>query len=58
MLCALSQKKKCYVPQQVPKPLENELLEKIREIDLKTLLDKSCPERSSLINYFMSYKAM
>ncbi|WJX41082.1 hypothetical protein P8452_28490 [Trifolium repens] len=43
---------------QVPKPLENELLEKIREIDLKTLLDKSCPERSSLINYFMSYKAM
>jgi hypothetical protein len=54
----IKSKKKCYVPQQVPKPLENELLEKIREIDLKTLLDKSCPERSSLINYFMSYKAM
>jgi hypothetical protein len=54
----IKSKKKCYVPQQVPKPLENELLEKIREIDLKTLLDKSCPERSSLINYLMSYKAM
>ncbi|GAU20194.1 hypothetical protein TSUD_352580 [Trifolium subterraneum] len=43
---------------QVPKPLENELLEKIREVDLKTLLDKSCPERSSLFNYFMTYRAM
>ncbi|PNY05410.1 prenyltransferase alpha subunit repeat-containing protein 1-like [Trifolium pratense] len=43
---------------QVPKPHESELFEKIREIDLKTLLDKSCPERSSLFNYFMSYKAM
>ncbi|XP_004515362.1 uncharacterized protein [Cicer arietinum] len=39
---------------QVPKPLENELLEKIRDVDLKTLLDKSCPERSSLFNYFMN----
>ncbi|KAK7286988.1 hypothetical protein RJT34_22379 [Clitoria ternatea] len=38
---------------QVPKPLENEFLEKIREVDLKNLLDKSCPERSSLFNYFM-----
>lgn len=44
----------CYVHQQVPKSLENELLEKIRDIDLKTLLDKACPERSLLFNYFMS----
>ncbi|KAL5061460.1 hypothetical protein RYX36_023197 [Vicia faba] len=39
---------------QLPKPLENELLEKIKDVDLKTILDKSCPERSSLFNYFMS----
>ncbi|KAL2328502.1 hypothetical protein Fmac_021929 [Flemingia macrophylla] len=39
---------------QVPKHLENELLEKIKDVDLKTLLDRSCPERSSLFNYFMS----
>ncbi|CAL5195266.1 unnamed protein product [Lathyrus oleraceus] len=39
---------------QLPKPLENELLEKIKDVDLKTLLDKTCPERSSLFNYFMS----
>ncbi|XP_058743308.1 uncharacterized protein LOC131616090 [Vicia villosa] len=39
---------------QLPKPLENELLEKIKDVDLKTLLDKSCPERSSLFNCFMS----
>lgn len=37
---------------QVPKPLGNELLEKIRDVDLKTLLDKSCPEKSSLFKYF------
>ncbi|CAJ2642312.1 unnamed protein product [Trifolium pratense] len=43
---------------QVPKPLENDLPEKIREVDLKTLLDKSCPERSSLFSYFMSYRAI
>lgn len=39
---------------QVPKPLGNELLEKIRDVDLKTLLDKSCPEKSSLFKYFLS----
>ncbi|XP_057458363.1 uncharacterized protein LOC130749092 [Lotus japonicus] len=39
---------------QVPKPLQNEFLEKIRDVDLKTLLDKLCPERSSLFNYFIS----
>ncbi|CAJ1948095.1 unnamed protein product [Sphenostylis stenocarpa] len=39
---------------QVPKPLENELQEKIRDVDLKTLLNKSCPVRSSLFNYFMN----
>ncbi|XP_019434245.1 PREDICTED: uncharacterized protein LOC109340930 isoform X2 [Lupinus angustifolius] len=39
---------------KVPKPLENELLEKMRVIELKTLVEKSYPERSSLFNYFMS----
>ncbi|KAK7292300.1 hypothetical protein RIF29_08078 [Crotalaria pallida] len=39
---------------QVPKPMGNELLQKMRAIDLKTLLEKSYPERSSLFNYFMS----
>ncbi|KEH17834.1 uncharacterized protein [Medicago truncatula] len=43
-----------WLKMQVPKPLENELLEKIRDVDLKTLLDKSCPERSSLFKYFLS----
>ncbi|BAT96814.1 hypothetical protein VIGAN_09011800 [Vigna angularis var. angularis] len=39
---------------QVPKTLVNQLQEKIRDADLKTLLNKSCPERSSLFNYFMN----
>lgn len=39
---------------QAPKPLENELLEKIKDVDLKTLLYRSCPERSSLFNYLMN----
>ncbi|KAG4400706.1 hypothetical protein AAZX31_07G107500 [Glycine max] len=39
---------------QVPKSLENKLLQKIKDVDLKILLDKSCPERSSLFNYFMN----
>ncbi|KAK7401390.1 hypothetical protein VNO78_12824 [Psophocarpus tetragonolobus] len=47
----------CYIlwlKVQVPKPLDNELLEKIKDVDLKTLLDKSCQERSSVFNYFMN----
>ncbi|KAG4393549.1 hypothetical protein GLYMA_03G113500v4 [Glycine max] len=47
----------CYIlwlKVQIAKPLESKLLEKIKDVDLKTLLDKSCPERSSLFNYFMN----
>ncbi|KAL9303607.1 hypothetical protein ACSQ67_020870 [Phaseolus vulgaris] len=47
----------CYIlwlKVQVPKPLVNELQEKIRDVDLKTFLNKSCPERSSLFNYFIN----
>ncbi|XP_028751322.1 protein prenyltransferase alpha subunit repeat-containing protein 1 isoform X2 [Neltuma alba] len=46
----------CYIlwlRTQVPKPLENELLEKLRGVDLLNLLNKSCPERSSLFNDIM-----
>ncbi|KAE9617886.1 hypothetical protein Lal_00037878 [Lupinus albus] len=38
---------------KLPKPLRNELLEKMRLIELKTLVEKSYPERSSLFNYFL-----
>ncbi|MED6193422.1 hypothetical protein PIB30_019348 [Stylosanthes scabra] len=39
---------------QVPEPLGNVLRAKMRAMDLKTLVDNSYQERSSLFNHFMS----
>ncbi|KAI9072735.1 hypothetical protein K1719_045298 [Acacia pycnantha] len=47
----------CYIlwlKMAIPNTLENELQEKLRQVDLMNLLNKSCPERSSLFNYIMS----
>ncbi|KAI4324357.1 hypothetical protein L6164_023905 [Bauhinia variegata] len=43
-----------WLKMQVPESLGIELQEKLREFDLQALLNRSYPERSSLVNYIMS----